>query len=162
MLVLHLCNYIRNGIAIFYCTEYLFSAENCPIGCDNGSVVVLFSYESDTISNLLLCCCRCMTKYDTISFFNLVIKKLTKVFHIHFTFVDVCHCCESVEHNVFTEHTFSSFDNIGELPYARRLNDNSIGMIRIYCLFKSFRKISYQATAYATGIHLGNTNTGFL
>ena len=62
--------------------------------------------------------------------FHLIVKELSKVSHIHFTFFRVHNGGIAVQHKpCFLLHSLDSLDHIGKLAYAGGLDKYTVGMV---------------------------------
>ena len=57
---------------------------------------------------------------------------------------------------------FHGTDDIGQLAYTGRFDDNPVGMVLIYDLGQSLAEITHQTAADAAGVHFGNIDTRVL
>ena len=76
-----------------------------------------------------------MAKNDTTSIFNLVIKELTKVLHMHFALVGINNGSKSVKLRSLDLGTLNRLYNVRKLAYSRGLDKNSVGCILAYDFF---------------------------
>lgn len=57
---------------------------------------------------------------------NLVVEKLTEVFHINFALCGIGDSDESVEYNLVVIQALDGSNDIGQLAHARGLNENPV------------------------------------
>ena len=81
-----------HGLAFFHSLNHLFARELVPVGCNDNGFGVLFTKKLYRLVNLFLCHACCSAEENGRCIFNLVVKKFTKVFHIHFALCCIHHC----------------------------------------------------------------------
>ena len=86
--------------------------------------------------------------------FYLVVEEFAEVLHIHFALCGVDYCRISVYFAVFELGAVYGADDVGELANARRLYENSVGIVLFAHLFKRLGKVADERAANATGVEL--------
>ena len=129
-----------NCVAALHSSKQLHAIQNIPRSSYNGCSGVLFAQECYCFCNLLIVCALCMRKNNTTCIFDLVIKELTKVLHIHFALFNIRNGSKSIEKNFFCVQILYRANNIRKLAYSGRLNKNAVGMIFIENLLECFSK----------------------
>ena len=126
---------------------------------DTSSIVLAQQFH--TGCQLGICCFGCVAENNCAGTFNLVVEKFAEVFHIHFAFVYIHHCCNCVQLNV-SLNIHNSCDNIAQFANAGWFYHNAVRAVIPDYLFQRFAKITYQAAADTAGIHFCNVYTGIL
>ena len=86
--------------------------------------------------------------------FYLVVEEFAEVLHIHFALCGVDYCRISVYFAVFELGAVYGAYDVGELANARRLYENSVGIVLFAHLFKCLGKVADERAANATGVEL--------
>ena len=141
------------GGDLFHRGEDLRSVQLIPRCGDNDCVRILFTQESNGIGNLLLGAGLGVAENDSACMGNLIVIELAEVFHIHLALVGVGDSSVAVQHHVIGKHGFHRTNNVGELAYTRRLDEDTVGSILGNHLCQRFGKVAYQGAADATGVH---------
>ena len=94
--------------------------------------------------------------------FNLIIVEFTKILHIDLHLASICHSNRKAQHHIVRGNLLHSRHNIGQLAYTGGFDNHPIRMELFDNLLQCLAKIAHQATANATGIHLGNIDAGIL
>ena len=153
--VLKLAKSILKGVLALYSKKYIFAVKVAPRRGYDNRVFVMLTQKSDCCRNLFVLrsigvrkdYCRCV--------FNLIVKELAKVLHIHFALVDICNGGKRVKLRILDTGVFHRLYYVGELTYARRLDNHSVGVKFVKHLYKCRRKITYKGAADAAGVHFG-------
>ena len=94
-----------------------------------------------------------MAEHDATRVFNLIIKELAKVLHIHLALRSVYDRRKSVESSVMLLCTLCRLDNVRKLSYARGLDENTVGLIFVDNVCKRLREIAHKRATDASRIH---------
>ena len=103
-----------------------------------------------------------MRKNDTACVFDLIAEELAEVFHIHFALGRVHNRAEGVEDGVFEFCVRHRFDDVGELTYPRRFDDDTVGRVLRRDLLQSFGEIADERATDTARIHFGDIDTRVL
>ena len=74
--------------------------------------------QRNAIRNFLICNFSCMTQNDATCIFNLIIKELAEVFHVHFALIGINYGRKSVKDRTLGICILNSFYNVRELAHA--------------------------------------------
>jgi hypothetical protein len=125
------CEFLFNGVTALHSRQKLCTVKSLPRSGYNGCCRVLFAQECYGFGNLFFICALRMRKNDATRVLDLVIEKLTKVLHIHFALHSVNNGCKAVKRSSVSNCTLGSLYNVGKLTNARRLDENSIGLVLV-------------------------------
>ena len=144
--------------------KQLCAGQLVPRGCDDGGVVILLAQECDSGIQLLGTQVLSAAENDSTGVLHLIGVEFTEVFEINLALGCVGYRNSTGECHIgnFSNHILHSFDDIGELTYARRLNENAVGVELLHDFFQSFAEIAHQRAADAAGVHLGDLHAGIL
>ena len=112
------------------------------------------SYITCYTLQLFLTQILCTAQNNGIGIFDLIIKELTKVFHIHTAFLCIRNRRKAIHTNFgFFRHSLYRSYYIRQLTDTAWLNDDTLRMIFRKHLLQCLRKISNQRTTDTAGIH---------
>ena len=153
-----------DSIFSFHSLKQLRTGKLSPRSDNNGRGSIMLTDQCDTLLYLCIGHTVGVTQNDASGVFNLIIEKLTEIFHIHLTFVGVHYGRKAVQNRITTVilHTLHGTNNVTQLADTGGLDQNAVGMIFIQCFFQSSSKITNKAAADTSGIHLGHFNAGIL
>ena len=129
MLVLEMLHILCKCILLFHSGEDSLAVKLIPRSSDYNSALVIFS---DNVKRFLKLCflrCLCMRENDAGCVLDLIAEELAKVLHIHLALICVNNCGEAVKLCLLAANGGGRLDNVGELTYARGLDNNPIGVI---------------------------------
>ena len=132
------------------CTCQLF-----PGGCKNICMVIVAAEKLHAGSQLTVRSFSCMAEDYCIGTFNLIVEKFAKVFHIHFAFIYVYNCSNSIECNI-RFYILHCTDNIAEFAHAGWLDNHTVRGIITQHLSECLAKIAHQTAADTARVHLCN------
>ena len=138
---------IRNSITMLHCFENYFTIKFVPVGCDYRCIFVLFTQKSNSCDKFFFAYTCSSAKHDTLCVFNLVVVKLTEVFHIHFALCCIGNGSEAVKLNIFVINILNSLYNITQFTYTGRFDYYAIWGIFRKHFFECFAEISHKRTA---------------
>ena len=162
VLALKLLYRIFNSVLGFHCREYIRSRKLFDRSGDYNRVRVMLSHKLNGFLYLEFLSRVRMRKNDRRSIFNLVIKELTEILHIHFAFARVYNGSEAIKNSLVRGDLAYRADNVGKLADARGLDDYSVGTVLGKNLAESLCEITDQRATNATRIHFGYFNSGIL
>ena len=160
MLLLKGLNRIGESVLLLHSGKNILTVKQVPRRGNDSRALVMLAKKLYALGNLLVLCALCMREYDSRSVLDLVVIELTEVLHIHFALINVGNCGKAVEDCSVLLGGFGGADNVGELTYARGLDNNSVGGILLKHLYKRLRKIADKRAADTAGVHLGDLNAG--
>ena len=85
---------------------------------------------------------------------DLIVEELAEILHVHLGLLRVDHRGKAVELDPLIVQPFHSHDDVAELAYAGRLDENAVRREFADDLLQSPSKIADQRTADAAGVHL--------
>ncbi len=95
--------------------------------------------------------------------FDLIVKELAEVLHIHLCFRSVGDRDECIQfYRLVLGNALHRMDHVGQLADPGRLDQDAVGMIGRDDFLKRLAKVSDQRAADAAGIHFGDLDPGFL
>ena len=138
----------------------LLTGKLIPRRSNNHSIGIVLAQERNTRGNGRLAHISGTRKHDGASVLNLVIEKLTKVFHIHTALLGVNHNRGTAKLGALKREPLHRTDHIAELTNTRGLDQDTVGCILGHNLLECLVEVTDKTAADATGIHLINGNTG--
>ena len=86
-----------NRIALFHCSQDLLAVQRVPICRDDRRVRIVFPQQSNDLREFVLVHAFGMAENDGRRFFHLVIKELSEILHIDFSFLRIDDGCKTVQ-----------------------------------------------------------------
>ncbi len=86
-----------NRIALFHCSQDLLAVQRVPICRDDRRVRIVFPQQSNDLREFVLVHAFGMAENDGRRVFHLVIKELSEILHIDFSFLRIDHGCKTVQ-----------------------------------------------------------------
>ena len=142
MLLLKCLYSVFKGILMLHSSKYILTIKIIPGGCYNNRLGIVLAEKLYTLGNLLFSRTLGMRKNDSRSMLYLIVIKLTKVFHIHFTLVNIGNGGEAVENCTVFLGGFCRANNIRKLANTGGLNYNTVGGVLLKHLYKRLGKIT--------------------
>ena len=93
---------------------------------------------------------------DAACVLHLIEEEFAEVLQVHFALLGVDDGAEGVEFGMREPRALHGADDVGELPHARRLDDDAVGRELLLHLFQSLGKVAHERAADAARIHLGD------
>ena len=147
---------LLNGVATLHGSQKLCAVELLPRGGHDRSGRVMLAQQCHGLGDLFLADTLRVGEDDTARIFNLVVKELAKVLHIHLAFFHVCHGGKAVEDHVIGRDVLHRADNVGQLANARRLDQNTVGVILVKHFAECLAKVAHERATDATAVHFGD------
>ena len=141
------------GGSLLHCGENLCAAEIVPRRGNDDRLGILFPQERYGVGDLLLGAGLGVAEDDSTCVLDLIVVELTEVLDIHLALVGVGNGSVAVQYHIVGEHGLHGADDVGELPHARGLNEDTIGSVFLYHLRQCFGEVAHQRTADAAGVH---------
>ena len=114
--------------------------------------------EGDCVLNLLCGSILGVGEDDTACVLHLVAKKLAEILHIHLALACVHHGGKAAQHGPLGGGSLHGSNDVGELTYARGLDENTVGGVLGQDLGQRLAEITHQGAADATRVHLVDLN----
>ncbi len=159
MLFLKLGNRIGKCRSLFGGKKNVLTVKERPIGRNDHRIGIMLTHKRDRRIELFSRKTVGMTEYDCARRRDLVVKKLTKILHIHFAFLGIHNRRRAVQNERLVVKFLNSADNVGKLAHTRRFDHNAIGRISRHHLGKCLAEIADKRTANTARVHLVNRNT---
>ena len=86
-----------NRIAFFHCSQDLLAVQRVPICRDDRRVRIVFPQQSNDLREFVLVHAFSMAENDGRRVFHLVIKELSEILHIDFSFLRIDDGCKTVQ-----------------------------------------------------------------
>jgi hypothetical protein len=116
--------------------DHLISRKHIPRGSYYDCRGIMSPQKLDTFMYFLIGYFCGVTQNYAPRIFNLIVKELAKILHMHFAFVRVHDRCKSVENSAVSVGIFNRTYYVGELTDTGRLYKNSVGSIFRYYFLK--------------------------
>ena len=116
------------SILLLHSGENVLAVQLIPRGSNYNSGVIVLSDKLNGLFRLVRFSNVGVREDDTGCVGNLIVIEFTEVFHIHLALVNVCDSGEAIEHSVCVIYRLNRLDNVRELSYAARLDNNSVGV----------------------------------
>ena len=148
---------------MMHSVQNLLSIQIVPGSRNHSRLRIVLAQKSRRLLKLLLCHALRPAEHDRSRVLYLIIKKLTKVLHIHLALFAVYHHDGAVDAHVHgAGHILHCLYHIGQLAHAGGLDQDPIRSVGIQHLFKRRSKVSYQRAADTAGIHFVYLDAGVL
>ena len=149
-------------ILLFKHLEYLHARELFPRSCEYLCCMIVLPYLINAGDQLFIGYSRGMAENHRTCVFNLIVKELAEILHVHPALVHISNRGDDIEHDVVRADILDGTDNIAELTDSRRLDEYTVGRIVSEHLLQCFAKIPNEAAADTARIHLGDVHTRVL
>jgi len=140
----------------------LSTGELIPVGCDDGSCGVAGTQTLHAVIELILRETGCVAENQAACVSDLVVKEFAEVLLVHLALLGVNHSGEAIKNDVVCINILHGLDDIAELTYAGRFDENAVGLVVSEYLFECLAEIADETAADAAGIHLCDLHTGIL
>ena len=140
----------------------LSAGELIPVSCDDGSCGVAGTQTLHAVIELILRETGCVAENQAACVSDLVVKEFAEVLLVHLALLGVNHSSEAIKNDVVCINILHGLDDIAELTYAGRFNENAVWLVVSEYLFKCLAEIADETAADAAGIHLRDLHTGIL
>ena len=157
-MVLHLLHGGGQRVDTLHNVNYLLAVKLRPGSGDDGSIGVELAEHSGCGDDLAVGGGVGAAENDNVGIVNLIVEKFAEVADIHAAAAcvnngDLCA-------DLAAGHARNGLCNVGELAYARRLDEDAVGVIFINDLLQRGCEVADEGAADAAGIHLGYLNAG--
>ena len=142
------------AVALFHGGEQFFAVQLLPFGGDDGRLRMPAEERHRFIQ--LLVRQRRMREDDAACVLHLIEEEFAEVLQVHFALLGVDDGAEGVEFGMREPRALHGADDVGELPHARRLDDDAVGRELLLHLFQSLGKVAHERAADTARIHLGD------
>ena len=142
------------AVALFHGGEQLFAVQLLPFGGDDGRLRMPAEERHRLVQ--LLVRQRRVREDDAACVLHLVEEEFAEVLQVHLALLGVDDGAEGVEFGMCEPRALHGADDVGELPHARRLDDDAVGRKLLLHLFQSLGKVAHERAADAARIHLGD------
>lgn len=88
---------LRQSYRAFPCSQDLLAVQRVPICCDDRRMRIVFPQQSNDLREFLLVHALSMAENDGRRVFHLVIKELSEILHIDFSFLRIDDGCKTVQ-----------------------------------------------------------------
>ena len=129
-----------------------------PGGSNDHGVGIVLAQEGDGRGNGSLAHITRTRKDDCPRVLDLIVKKLTKVLHIHTALLGINHHGSTAKRSIGKLQPLHRADHVAELANARRLDQDAVGGVIGHYLFKCAAKVTHKATANTPRVHLIDRN----
>ena len=115
MLFLKLLDRLIKSVALFHCGKNVLTIQKIPRCCHNGCSGIMLSNKLYCVQKLALLAGLSVRKNDARGVLDLIVVKLSEIFHVHFTLVNVTHSSVTVENSTLVVNPLNSANYIGKL-----------------------------------------------
>ena len=151
----------RNAAALLHRLHDLCAGQLVPRGGDEDGVGVVLADELDAGVQLVLRHAAGAGEKDGVGGLDLVVIELAEVLHIHFALRGVRDGDEIAELDLVGRDLAHGSDDVGELADARRLDEDTVGVVVGDDLAQRLAKVAHERAADAAGVHLGDAHARF-
>ena len=150
------------GVLVLHSGNDVSTAEQIPIGGNDGSVIVeIFNYIQSALKLFLGNICGMGENYGVCKL-DLIVEKLTEILCVLFALICVNNGGEAVKYHFLGGNVLHSLDNVGKLANARGLNEDTLGGVGFNDFSKRLAEITNKGAADAARIHFGDFNASVL
>lgn len=158
VVVLHLLHGGGQRVDTLHNVNYLLAVKLRPRSGDDSSIGVELAEHSGCGDDLAVGGGVGAAENDNVGIVNLIVEKFAEVADIHAAAAgindsDLCA-------DLAAGHARNGLCNVGELTYARRLDEDAVGIVLVDDLLQSRGEVADEGAADAAGIHLGYLNAG--
>ncbi len=161
-LLLKLAHCILQCVLMLYCGKYRLSVKIVPRSRYDNGIFIIFAKKLHRSGDLLILGGVRMRKDYRRGAFDLIVKKLAEVLHIHLAFIDIDNGGIAAELRTACPCVFNRSYNVGKLSYSGGLDKDPVRVEFIEHLYKCRGKIAHERAADAAGIHFGDLYAGIL
>ena len=162
VLVSQLCQFLGQCGLAFHGLQQLLTGQFIPGSGDDGGIGIVLPQHLHSLIQLGLRNGIGTGQDDGGCGLHLVVVEFTEVLHIDLHLAGIHHSNGIAQGHIVGGNLFHSTDDIGQLAYTGRFDDNPVGMVLIYDLGQSLAEITHQTAADAAGVHFGNIDTRVL
>ena len=152
----HFC--FKGGFSL-HSLKKLCARKLLPRGRNDNRGSVMLLEERYAICYLLIGHLSRMAEHDAACILKLIVKKLSKVLHVHFAFVSVNNGGESVKNCALGVRIFYRLNYVGKLANARRLDKDTVGGVFANNLLESNREVANEGATDTTRVHFVDLNS---
>ena len=160
MLLLQLGKVGSQCCIAFHGLDQLLAGELCPVGGDQGSLVIALTDQLHSGIQLVLGHILAPGQDDGGSGLDLVIVELTEVLHVDLDLACIGNSNGVAQLHIMTHDLLHCADDIGQLAHTGGLNDDPVGMELRDHLLQRLAEVANQTAADAAGVHLGDVDAG--
>ncbi len=161
MLVQKLLQLRGDGVFLLDGIKYLSAGELLPIRRHDDGVGIFPAQERLCLSDFFLRHAAGTGQDDAACRLNLIVKKLSEIFHIQLRAGGVDDGGQAAEDEILV-HGLDGRDDLGELPHAGRLDNNAVGAVLCQHHMQRAAEIAGQTAADTAGVHLVDGHAGIL
>ena len=140
--------------------EYLCAADPVKLSCDESGVGIEPAQHSGSSLYPGLRYGIGTAHDDEVGVLHLIVEELAEIAHIHAALagVDDGHLRAYVR----ALNAFNGPGHVGQLAYARRLDEYAVRRIVVHNFFERLGEVAHQRAADTAGVHLGDLHSGVL
>lgn len=110
--------FCSDGVLLLHGSKNLLTGNLLPRCRYNRCLLIVLTHQGNTGIQLVLGQSCCMTQNNRTGMFNLIVKKLTKILHVHLRLFRVYDCGKSVQLNFVVVQALYSENDIAEFANA--------------------------------------------
>ena len=110
--------FCSDGILLLHGSKNLLTGNLLPRCRYNRCLLIVLTHQGNAGIQLVLRQSCCMTQNNRTGMFNLIVKKLTKILHVHLRLFRVYDCGKSVQLNFVVVQALYSENDIAEFANA--------------------------------------------
>ena len=134
-----------------------------PGSRNENSLVIVLTDQLNCLFELCVAAILGAAEDYSLCVLDLVVEELTEVLHVHLALNCVNYRDEVIYGDAcLLGNIRDGLDNVRELAYARRLDDDAVGFELLHNLYKRPAEIADQGAADAARIHLGDLDAAVL
>ena len=134
--------------------EYLLTGDLIPRRRYHRRVIVELAQHPDAVVESFLIEVLRVAEDDRACVLYLVLVELAEVLHIESALLRIYDRRETVEFDLVVMQVLDRDDDVAELAYAGRLDEDPLGRVLLDDLSQSASEVAYQSAADASGVHL--------
>ena len=153
----------RQRVAVLHYGKELCAGQFVPRCCHNACVCVVLAHQRNHLFQTFLFDQLGARQQDSASVFDLVEEELAEVLGVHLGFLCIDHGDKAAQQNrLLLGYLLYGCNDIGQFAHARRLNQDTVGVIGFDDFAQCLAEVADQRAADAARIHFGNLDTSFL
>jgi hypothetical protein len=149
LLFRQLFEFVLKRCGVFHCRQNLVAAKLRPRSGNYRCGSVVLTYKLQSGIQFSFAGYVYMAEDYAGGALYLVIEELAEVLHIHFAFICIYYGSQTIYLAIFKVCPFNRAHDVGQFANARRLDQNSVGVVLLHYLFKRLGKVAYKRTADA-------------
>ena len=148
---------------LLHSLKYRLTRDLIPGSRNENSLVIVLTDQLNCLFELCVAAILGAAEDYSLCVLDLVVEELTEVLHIHLALNGVNYRDEVIYGDAsLLGNIRDGLDNVRELAYARRLDDDAVGFELLHNLYQCPAEIADQSAADAAGIHLGDLDAAVL